>query len=197
MIDGLTQAVQQVSAVFGQRVRYVIGKRGWAARIEDRVITTDEGEQLRVTDTMAFLPFGVTCRFRVRPEPEQGGATWRIDIRRSDGTELDQWAGGFVLARDGQGRWLLHHGRDRLSDALLLELLDDLVRPATGAGVPQKQRQAWQRRFGILPREVATALIANNTDPERMASFDRLVAEASDQDDAMTRCRALFPSERA
>ncbi len=121
------EAVERLSALLSFSVQRVAETRGWAARPYSFMVAPHANRVVMVVSTSVHLPLFRSAGFVPHREPDEGGYSWTIDVRRTDGVERT-WAGGLVV-RKSEGRFVLMQGSVALSDLVLEGLMEDLGTP--------------------------------------------------------------------
>ena len=122
------EAVEKLSAVLAFSVERVASNKGWAAKPYSLMIAPTPDRLVMVVSTTVLLPGAMSACFTPRYEPQTGGRTWGIDVRRTDGVARETWSDGLTISRN-EGRFVIMHGAIALSNESLDLLLEDLGTP--------------------------------------------------------------------
>lgn len=160
------EAIDQLSMLLAMRVENSVRKRGWPGQpYKERFEVHGGGHTCYPTLLRLALPLGPSAIFVPDPAPAEGGASWLIRIRRTDGVARQSWADGVRVALH-EGHHHLMVGDKVLSEALLNQILDEL----SSAGLSGRQlmiSKAWVARFGPLPPAIYE-LLAGARDIEQL-----------------------------
>lgn len=122
------EAVEKLSALLSFSVQRAAQAKGWAAKPYSFMVTPESDRMLMVVSTSVHLPMFRSAGFTPHREPQDGGRSWTIDVRRTDGVLRDAWADGLII-RKIDGKFVLMSGSIALSDDMLDGMLEDLGTP--------------------------------------------------------------------
>ncbi len=118
-------AVEKHTAELSFSIRQRAIKRGWAWKPYSFTVAPDRKRSVIIICTSLELPYMRSVAFLPRSDPEEGGKSWQVDIKRSDGRIIDTWRNGFTLTPMG-GKFEWMYGAIALSKESLDLILDDL-----------------------------------------------------------------------
>ena len=127
-MNDIYDAVERLSAVLSFSVQKLAGRRGWAAKPFSLVVAPTPERYVMMVSTTVTLPRALSAGFTPLYQPDPGGRSWTIDIRRTDGVVRDSWASGLSIAK-AEGRFQITMGPVTLSEDMLDALIEDLGTP--------------------------------------------------------------------
>ena len=122
------EAIEQLSALLSFRIENVARSKGWATKPYSWLVSPEEGKLVIVVATTLYLPEGLAASFTPRAEPVAGGASWVIDVRRTDAVTRAMWSDGLSVMRNDR-KFALWHRQGQLTDDTISQILDELGRP--------------------------------------------------------------------
>jgi hypothetical protein len=122
------EAVEKLSAALAFSIERVAGRKGWASKPFSMMLAPTPDRYVMIVSTSIHLPYYRSACFTPRFEPEAGGKSWSIDIRRTDGAVRQAWVSGLNISRP-EGKFMIMYGAIALTDEWLDGLLEELGAP--------------------------------------------------------------------
>jgi hypothetical protein len=158
-ISDIYEAVEKLSTVLLLRIENAVRKRGWAGKPHTEHFEVDApGRQIHPVRISLAMPLGHVVSWLPDEAPGEDQASWRIQIRRSDGVNRMSWSDGLHVRKVDTGYQIFV--RDKvLSEVLFNRVLDELA--GTGlSGHAHAISKAYASRFGGVPAAVYEVLFS-------------------------------------